>query len=463
MTRDVSDRAGRTRAPHTPSDQDGLTGLISRPVFMQRLADAIDQARQRGRNLGLLVLDLDDFMRVNRAHGHAHGDRVLRDFAERLDRCLGQLDRPLRNGGHRDEPATSPAASRLAGDAFAVLLGEIVHAREAASAADRILDALREPFEVGGAELVVGASIGITVFPDDGPDADALLLRAETVLREVKDASRNQYRFFTACSDARVTRRREIERRLCRAFESHELRIYYQPQVHLRSGRIAGVEALLRWSDPVLGAVDPSEFVSVAEEAGLIRPIGEWVLRSACWQAKRWQQAGMPPLRMAVNISPHHFDDDRLLEAVNGALWDTGMEPERLDLEITENLLLRSEERVVEILERLKAMGVGLALDDFGTGYASLSYLKRFPIDAVKIDRTFVREIPLDPDDEAITAAILSMSRALQLRVVAEGVETEKQLEFLRVRGCDEIQGYLVSPPVEAAALERLVRGDRPL
>jgi EAL domain-containing protein (putative c-di-GMP-specific phosphodiesterase class I) len=272
-----------------------------------------------------------------------------------------------------------------------------------------------------------------------------------------KEQGRNNFRFYSQSIQDPGSRRQLLEQRLCRAFESHELEVYYQPQVEMRTGRITGVEALLRWSDPDHGAVSPAEFVPLAEEAGLITPIGEWVLRTACFQARAWREAGLPPTRIAVNVSPHHFESEAFAGFVSQTLWDTGLEPQHLELEITENVLMQNQERVVSILRELKDIGVSISLDDFGTGYSSLSYLKKFPVDAVKIDRSFVRDIGVDVDDAAITDAIVSMAKALRLRVVAEGVETTGQRDFLRARGCDEMQGYLFSPPVDAATVEVLL------
>ncbi len=459
ILQDVTERKRAEEQIRLLSHRDGLTGLTNRRAFLQRFAGAVDQARRHERSLALLVLNLDNFKRVNEAHGHVLGDRVLQGVAERLDRCLRQTDVVVQD--LVDPGPEGGDVSRLGADEFTVLLTEIARPQDAARVAGRIIDSLREPFDLAGQEVVIGASIGITVYPNDGTDVDALLRKADTAMCQAKEQGRNSYQFFTATMDAESSRRMALEERLCRAFENHELQVYYQPQVDMESGLVTGVEALLRWSDPEYGAVSPSEFVPLAEDAGLIKPIGEWVLRTACWQAKAWREDGVPPLRLAVNISPHHFDDDHLVETVNQILWDTGLDASQLELEITENVLMGDEAEVVAILQHLKESGVGISLDDFGTGYSSLSYLKRFPVDAVKIDRSFVRDIPLDPDDEAITAAIISMAKALRLRVVAEGVETVQQREFLQARGCDEVQGYLFSPPVAPPVVAELVRHAR--
>jgi diguanylate cyclase (GGDEF)-like protein/PAS domain S-box-containing protein len=454
VLQDVTERKRAEEQIRLLSHCDGLTGLSNRRAFLQRFAGALDLARRHERSLALLVLNLDNFKRVNETHGHALGDRVLQGVAERLDRCLRQTDLVVQT----ETSVDGHDVSRLGADEYTVLLSEIAQPQDAARVAGRILASLREPFDLAGHEVIVGASIGISVYPDDGDDVDDLLHKADVAMCQAKSEGRNDYQFFTARMDADSSRRLDLEERLCRAFENHELQVYYQPQVDMESGTVIGVEALLRWSDPEYGAVSPAEFVPLAEDAGIIKPIGEWVLRTACWQAKAWREDGVPPLRLAVNISPHHFGDDRLVETVNQVLWDTGLEASQLELEITENVLMGDEEDVVAILKQLKRIGVSISLDDFGTGYSSLSYLKRFPVDSVKIDRSFVRDIPLDPDDEAITAAIISMAKALRLRVVAEGVETEQQREFLSARGCDEVQGYLFSPPVAPPVVAELVR-----
>lgn len=461
VLQDVTERKRAEEQIRLLSHQDGLTGLSNRRAFMQRFAGALDLARRHERSLALLVLNLDNFKRVNESYGHALGDRVLQGVAERLDRCLRQTDIVIQGDADGDEGVGGHDVSRLGGDEFTLLLSEITRPQDAARVASRVIDGLREPFDLAGNEVVVGVSIGITVYPEDGDDVDALLRNADAAMCQAKSEGRNNFQFFTAHMDAHSSRRLALEERLCRAFENHELQVYYQPQVDMASGVVTGVEALLRWTDPDYGAVSPAEFVPIAEEAGLIKPIGEWVLRTACWQAKAWSEDGVPPLRLAVNISPHHFEDNRLVEAVNQIIWDTGMDANQLELEITENVLMGDEEEVVAILQRFKDIGVTISLDDFGTGYSSLSYLKRFPVDAVKIDRSFVRDLPIDPDDEAITAAIISMAKALRLRVVAEGVETEKQRAFLQSRGCDEVQGYLFSPPVAAPVAAELVRHAR--
>ena len=432
---------------------DGLTGLTNRNAFMERLRSALRIAKRHRRSVALLFLDLDNFKRINDTQGHSAGDRLLQGVAQRLDQCLRQTDYVAMADG-----VASGAVSRLGGDEFTVLLTEVTNSEDAARVARRIIDALREPFLIDRVELVVGASIGITVYPADGVEIDTLLRNADAAMYQAKERGRNNYQFFTESINEAALRRLALEEKLCRAFENSELQLYYQPQVNMATNRITGVEALLRWEDPEFGAISPAEFVPLAENAGLIVPIGTWVLRTACWQAKRWNDLGLPRMRMAVNISPLQFQDETLIETINQTLWDTNVKATDLELEITENALMENQESVIIILRKLKEIGVSVSLDDFGTGYSSLSYLKRFPVDTVKIDRSFVRDVISDTDGAAITEAIISMAKALQLRVVAEGVETERQREFLCSKGCEESQGYLFSPPVKADVITQMVR-----
>ena len=449
---DITERAEAEEQVRYLAYHDGLTGLTNRHGFMERLRDAVESARRHRRSLALLFLDLDNFKRINDTLGHSVGDRLLQHVARRLEACVRSDDVI---GSRR---GANSRVSRLGGDEFTVLLNEVRSAEDAARVARRILEALREPIRVGRNELVAGVSIGITVFPSDGDDVDALLRNADVAMYDAKSSGRNTYRFFSRDLSDAESRRLTMESRLSRAFESGGLELYYQPQTEVETGRITGVEALLRWNDEVLGAVSPAEFVPVAEGAGLILPIGEWVIETACKQAAEWRAAGFPELKIGVNISHKQFESEQLLEIVGQTLFDTGIDPEHLVLEITESLFSKDPERVVALLRELKGIGVQVALDDFGTGYSSLSYLKRFPVDIVKIDRSFVRDIVLDPDDAAITEAIISMAQALRLRLIAEGVETENQRRFLASRGCPEMQGYLCSPPLSAEACTELLR-----
>jgi diguanylate cyclase (GGDEF)-like protein len=431
---------------------DGLTGLPNRNALMLSLERTLQLAKRHGRSSAILFLDLDQFKRINDTFGHTTGDQVLREAAERLQRCLRQSDVLA-----RARQPDSSQVSRLGGDEFTVLLSEIRGLDDAARVAERIIDAMREPFVVERSELVVGTSIGIAVFPSDGEDAASLLRKADAAMYQAKEKGRNTYQFFTESILQSAARRLSVERRLAEAFEQRQLEIFYQPQVQTGTGTLVGVEALLRWNDNELGAVSPSEFIPIAEQTGLIVAIGEWVLEQACLQAKTWSLEGLPAIRVAVNIAPQHFTSSTLVWKVAQILWDTGLEASRLELEITESAFMENRAFAVEVARELKGLGVLVALDDFGTGYSSLSHLRHFPVNALKIDRSFVKDVASDPEDAAITSAILSMARTLRLRTVAEGVEEPQQRRFLQLNGCDEFQGYLVCPPVTPLQIAELL------
>jgi len=450
---DVTERMEAAEQMRFLAYHDGLTGLANRSAFMERLEETLETARRHGRSMGLLFLDLDNFKRVNDTLGHTIGDELLRAVARRLEECLRGSDLVTWHGA-----GTGPI-SRLGGDEFTVVLPEIQCAADAGGIATRVLDALREPFPVGAHELVVGVSIGITLFPGDGEDVGTLLRNADVAMYEAKARGRNGFQFFSEEIGGLETRRLALEERLRTAIEQHAFDLFYQPQVDIRSGRILGVEALIRWTDPDLGPIGPDEFIPVAEACGLIIPIGDWVLEEACAQSAAWLAQGLAPVHMAVNISPAHFESEALIEKMGQVLFDTGLPPGHLVVEITENVFSADPDAVRRALRELKRLGIQVALDDFGTGYSSLSYLKRFPVDILKIDRSFVRDVVLDADDAAITEAIVSMARALRLQVVAEGVETEKQRAHLDAVGCRIMQGYLFSPPVPADEITALLKG----
>ena len=450
---DVTERIEAANQMRHLAYHDGLTGLANRNGFLERLEQTVAAAARRDRNMALLFLDLDNFKRVNDTLGHSVGDELLRAVASRLESCLRQSDLvSWRQGGG--------PVSRLGGDEFTVVLPEIDHPSDAGSIATRILEAIAEPFTVGAHELLVGVSIGITLFPTDGDDVETLLRNADVAMYEAKARGRNNYQFYSQSIGDSEKRRAALEERLKQALEEGAFELFYQPQVDISGQRIMGVEALIRWNDRSLGAVSPSEFVPIAESCGLIVPISEWVLREACQQSAAWLAQGVGPAHLAVNISPHHFESDSLLETMGQVLFDSGLPPQRLVVEITENVFSANPAAVRRTLRELKEIGVQVALDDFGTGYSSLSYLKQFPVDILKIDRSFIRDVVLDPDDAAITEAIISMARALRLSVVAEGVEDEKQRAFLEAAGCPAMQGYLYSRPVPADEMEALLRID---
>jgi diguanylate cyclase (GGDEF)-like protein len=435
---------------------DGLTGLPNRRLFLEHLAAALARARRRGHLVAVLFLDLDHFKRVNDSLGHQPGDELLRDIAGRLSRTVRGEDCVA-----RDAPAEQPElVARLGGDEFIVLLPEVAGPQGAAAVARRILEALSEPCQVAGHEIYASASIGISLYPNDGDDELSLIRGADAAMYHAKEQGRNNFQFYSEALNVAALQRLSIENKLRRAVERGELRLHYQPQFDGRSGNLVGFEALVRWTDPELGPVPPDTFIPVAEEAGLILPIGEWTLREACRQLQRWSRAGYPPCFVAVNVSAIQLRRQNLRALVQGILAETGADAARLEIELTETALIASGDEAVTSLQGLRALGVGVALDDFGTGYSSLSYVRRFPIDKIKVDRSFVQDIEHDPGDASIVCAILAMAQALQIQTTAEGVETPGQAAFLRERGCGLLQGYLFGRPVPAEEAEgRFLRG----
>ena len=427
---------------------DGLTGLPNRRLFQERLALALEAARRHGRIAALLFLDLDRFKRINDTMGHSVGDTLLREAGERISQCLRRTDcvtRPQENDSEF-------LIARLGGDEFIVLLSEIARVQDAARVARRVIKALARPFLLGEQEIFISGSIGIAIYPFDGEDAETLLKNADTAMYHAKDQGRNNYQFYTESMNATAFERLVLEGSLRRALERGEFILHYQPQLCLSSNRIIGAEALVRWEHPELGSVPPSDFIPLAEESGLIVPLGSWVLRAACAQGRLWHEAGRSDLRIAVNVSSRQFGAPGFAETVSLVLEETRIDPTRLDLEITETSVMQDAEENRKILKRLKDLGIRVSVDDFGTGYSSLSYLRRLPLDALKVDRSFLAGVPTDEDRTTITTAIIALGRSLNLTVVAEGVETEEQLRFLREKGCHEAQGYWIGRPAPAEA-----------
>jgi diguanylate cyclase (GGDEF)-like protein/PAS domain S-box-containing protein len=421
---------------------DTLTGLPNRVLFHDRLQQALSHAVREEHPMGVMFLDLDRFKIINDTLGHDVGDELLKAVSQRLINCIRQGDTVV----------------RLGGDEFTIILPVISKAEDAAFVAQKILVTLAEPFLLNHQELHITSSIGISLYPNDGKDTQTLIKNADIAMYRAKDLGKNNYQFYTADMNSRALETINLENALRHALERDELLLHYQPQIDIRSGRIVGVEALVRWQHPEFGLVSPVKFIPIAEETNLIIPIGEWVLRSACEQGVRWRKMGLPVWRMAVNLSARQFRQQNLLQPIQRILQETGFDPHHLELEITESLLMQGAGQTIAILESLDEMGIRLSLDDFGTGYSSLSYLKRFPIDTVKIDRSFVRDIHTDPNDAAITSAIIAMAHSLKLSVIAEGVETEEQLAFLREHNCNEYQGYYFSKPLPPEQIERLVQ-----
>lgn len=421
---------------------DALTGLPNRVLLLERLQRAIGHVERHNKQLALLFIDLDRFKNINDSLGHFVGDKLLREVAKRFTACVRDTD----------------TVSRQGGDEFVILLSEIDGATSAAEVAEKLLAVVAQPYIVDGYELSVTHSIGISVFPDDGDDIEAIMRKADTAMYKAKEAGRNNYQFYTRDMSVAAIGRLALENDLRRALEREEFVLHYQPQVALDTGAVIGVEALIRWQHPERGLLYPHQFIGLAEDSGLIVPIGKWVLRTACDQNLAWQASGFSAIPIAVNLSAMQLRRRDFLEDVTGILRESGLAPEHLNFELTESVLMHGADTTVSLLLSLRRMGVRLSIDDFGTDYSSLSYLKRFPVDTLKIDRTFISDITTDSDDAAITRAIISMGHSLRLRVIAEGVETREQLEFLQALRCDEGQGNYFGRPSPAMEIEELLR-----
>jgi diguanylate cyclase (GGDEF)-like protein/PAS domain S-box-containing protein len=433
--RDITERKAAEERIQFLAYYDALTELPHRALLQDRMEIALADARRRGEKVAVMFIDLDQFKAINDSFGHSFGDILLREVARRIQ-----------DGGRGQD-----TVARVGGDEFVVLLSSAKDPADAAIAAGRVMARLNENFVIQGQSLNVSCSIGISMFPEHGADSETLIRNADAATYRAKSDGRNKVRFFTNEMNAEALERLTMDKNLRLALDREEFFLVYQPQVEIETGRITGFEALIRWQHPELGLVPPDRFISIAENNGLIVPIGEWVLRTACAQARRWQDAGLAAVPVAVNVSAVQFRQEGFTALVRRVLTETGLSAGSLELELTESLLLSNVDLVFATLQDLKEMGLQLAIDDFGTGYSSLSYLKRFPVDKLKIDRTFIRDIAVDSDDAAITTAIISMAKNLRLNVIAEGVETEEQMSFLREHKCDEIQGYYFSRPVPAA------------
>ncbi|HUO43752.1 MAG TPA: EAL domain-containing protein [Burkholderiales bacterium] len=421
---------------------DGLTGLPNRSLFSKLLEQGINQARRHDRRLAVIFLDLDRFKQINDTLGHDAGDALLQETAKRLTTCLRDSD----------------TVARLGGDEFVALLPELEKEEYAATVARKILSATAKPFTLAGHELRITASVGIGIYPKDGEDEQTLTKNADVAMYQAKSEGKNNFQFYSKEMNKNSLQRLALESDLRRALERGEFRLHYQAKRDLRSGRITGMEALLRWQHPDLGTVQPMQFIPLAEETGLIVPIGEWVLRTACLQNIAWQKQGLPPYIMAVNLSARQFGDDHLLDDVAAILRDTGMDPHLLELEITESMIMRNVEKTIQTLTRLKEMSIRIAIDDFGTGYSSLATLKQFPLDTIKIDGSFIRDVSTNAEDRGLTEAIIAVGRTLGLTVIAEGVETREQADFLRQYACDEFQGFYFNKPLPAEQFAELLR-----
>ena len=424
---------------------DTLTDLPNRLLLLDRLTQAVNKAARNNAQLAVLFIDLDRFKNINDSVGHFVGDEVLKIAATRLMQCIRHED----------------TVSRLGGDEFTILVEESHTPEDVVIVAQKVMAVIQQPFVGEGPDFYLSCSIGISTYPQNGLHAEELLRNADAAMYKAKDQGRNNFQFYTEDMTERALQHVRLEASLRRAVEQHEFVVYYQPQIDLATLRVVGLEALVRWQHPELGLIPPTEFIPLAEETGLIVTLGEWVLNTACAQAKAWYDAGLNPGRVAVNLSGKQLHTDDIVNVIEQALRQTGCRAEWLELEVSEDFYMREAERSIAILRRIQALGVELAIDDFGTGYSSLAYLKRLPISKLKIDRSFVKDIPHEADDEAIARAVIALGRSMKLRVIAEGVETEEQLRFLKREGCDEIQGYLYSRPVPADQATEMLEGGR--
>jgi diguanylate cyclase (GGDEF)-like protein/PAS domain S-box-containing protein len=420
---------------------DSLTDVPNRTLLSDRLDQAMMRAHRAGTSLAVLYIDLDRFKHINDSLGHAIGDQLLKSVAERLQTCVRSSD----------------TVSRQGGDEFLVLLADVAHAHDAALCAEKIIVALDTPLRIAGHDLRITASIGIATFPGDAADAETLLRNADFAMYQAKYTGRNNYQFFRPEMNANAIERQSVETDLRQAVARREFVLNYQPKIDLETGAVVGVEALIRWQRPRHGMMLPARFIPVAEESGLILPIGRWVLDTACRQARAWQDEGLAPISIAINVSAVELRAKDFLANVRQILEQYRLEPRFLELELTETFMMQDWKSTAEILRALKALGVRIALDDFGTGYSSLSYMKRFPIDALKIDQSFVRDMTSDSDDASIVSAVIDMGRSLNMRVIAEGIQTRAQLQFLKARHCPEGQGFYFAPPVPAEQLTGLL------
>ena len=452
IVRDITDRKQAEAKVQHLAYHDNLTGLPNRQHFSNKLRQAINNARKHEQMLATLYIDLDRFKRINDTLGHRVGDALLKAVAKRLDHSVRHADSVARVDSSGEKEVR---LARLGGDEFVVMIEGIENEAQVNLVADRIRTSLLAPFKYDGHQFVVTPSIGIALYPRDGKRLDDLMMHADMAMYEAKSSGRNGHRFYRKSMDQRSLDRLDLENELQNAIQTNAFEVYYQPKVDLASAQIVGVEALLRWQHPERGWIPPAQFVPIAEETGLIIELGNWVIQQACRQIKAWQRRGISDISVAINVSSHQFCRNDLLDSVLRIVWDSGIRPENLELEITESMLMRDVDETRAALHAFKEAGMRISIDDFGTGYSSLNYLKQFPIDSLKIDQSFVRGLHRDRDDAAICAAILAMAKELDLSVVAEGVELEEQLAFLRRHRCDLVQGYLFGKPVPAEQFEQ--------
>jgi len=454
LVRDISERKRTEEQIRRLAYCDSLTGIPNRQAFLELLERELAHSRQAGKKFAVLFMDLDSFKRINDTLGHNVGDLLLQTVSERLRETIRPSDvvSHMASGNH---------LARLGGDEFTILIPDLDRVEDALAVAQRVKDAMRRPFQLDGNEIFVTASIGISLYPEDGEDSESLLKYADTAMYHAKNCGKNNAKLYSSSLTMQIMSHVKLEVGLRKALQNNELYLLYQPQIDVPSSQIVGVEALVRWRHPEHGVIPPNDFIPLAEETGLIVPIGEWVLRTACTQAKAWQQACRRAIRMAVNLSARQFKDENLTQIVLSALGDTGLEPRLLELELTEGTLMDDARATMVMLEQLRGIGVLLSIDDFGTGYSSMSYLKRFDVRALKIDKSFIIGLPQDSENAAITRAIIAMAHGLKMIVVAEGVETDEQLTLLEQYGCDLAQGYFLGRPSPQESITQMLKVQR--
>jgi diguanylate cyclase (GGDEF)-like protein len=433
---------------------DPLTNLPNRYLFNDRLQQAITYVEREKKMLAILFLDLDNFKQINDTIGHKAGDQLLRGVADRLMKSVRATDSVT----HVSKVESESVVARLGGDEFTMILSKIGNIEEPAIVAGRILEMLAEPFTVGAQELYITASMGIAVYPFDGKDLETLLINADVAMYQAKRLGRNSYKYYSESMNKCAFERFQVENKLRKALDHNEFMLFYQPQIDIQNGKIIGVEALIRWLQPDLVLTRPSEFIPLAEQTGLIIPMGEWVLRVACEQNRAWQKIGIAPMLMTVNVSSIQFSQNNFVETVSQILSETGLDPHYLQLELTESAIMQNSQDTIYKLQALQAMGVQTSIDDFGTGYSSLKYLKHFPLHTLKIDTSFVRDLITSTTDQSIVKAIITLAHNFNLKVIAEGVESRKQLDYLQEAGCEAIQGYYICPPLNSIALAQFTK-----
>jgi len=438
---------------------DSLTSLPNRPLFMDRLEQEIKCARRNRKTMAVFFLDLDEFKKINDTFGHSAGDALLVSVGDRLQDCLRHSDTIGRSSGiiSRSREASPGHFSRIGGDEFTLILPNFSDKKYVATVAEKIISIFKEPFQVAGREIFISTSIGIALYPDNGDTVETLLKNADTAMYRAKEAGKNTFQYYSASMNSKAKARIKLENEMRRAIDNQEFLLFYQPQYDIKTGQLVGMESLIRWENKKMGLVSPGEFIPLAEENGMIVPIGEWVIQSACRQGKLWSDQGHGNLHLGVNLSPRQFFDPHLVEKVRFALDSTGFDPHFLEIEITETAMMQDNDKAVQVLNTLKEMGVNISLDDFGTGYSSLSHLKIFHIDTLKIDQTFVLNANFEGRDGAIISAIIDMGHRLEIKVVAEGVETEESLAYLKKKNCHVAQGYLFSKPLPADEFQKLL------